>query len=190
MIQPMYQFKTEIDLVTRLTSAVDDSDRKVAFLFGSGLTMPVGNDPGVPSVASMIQMISLELKDSTLPARCQHEGAKGYQMAFGELLSKKGPDRVNRLVRKAVVHALKPENVPTGSLNNEECERLMRKSGVWHLPAHMQALGKLVALYPRTFGDVILCSGQSNAWLTLWCEWGGGGGASVSCATRAQPGHT
>jgi hypothetical protein len=33
----MYQFKTESDLMTRLRSAVDDPDRKVAILFGSGL---------------------------------------------------------------------------------------------------------------------------------------------------------
>jgi hypothetical protein len=87
---------------------------------------------------------------------------KRYQDAFGRL-SVFGPDAVNRVIRRAVLGALRNppdasdrEALETGDF--ERCKALDEDGDRWVLGPGVASLGALVAEYPQKFGQVLLTS--------------------------------
>jgi formylglycine-generating enzyme required for sulfatase activity len=162
------EFHTENVLLSRLRSAVGERD--VVVLAGSGLTMPQPGVPGIPATDGIIGMIRAELsgdEDASheLESALSNLGsaANQYQKAFGTLNAFRGTDAVNRLIRKAVLAARRPEapRPPdavfdiTHGKHQDACEELERDTQGWALSPGVEALGRLAARH-RRFGRTIL----------------------------------
>lgn len=134
----------ELDLIERITRCVAGSERPVAFLLGSALTMPAGPGlTGIPGVRAVVEMICEELRPRADTALEQAVAAgdftAAYQVGFVALRKRTGQDGVNRLIRRAVLEAHEPlgmelqATVLAGhpSQRRAACEGLLTDSSGW-----------------------------------------------------------
>jgi formylglycine-generating enzyme required for sulfatase activity len=160
----LLEFHTENVLLSRLRAAA--GEREVVVLAGSGLTMPLPGVPGVPATAGIVEMIRAELagdEDARQDlARALERAANTYQTAFGKLSAWRGPDAVNRVIRKAVLAARRPGAARSEAVldaapdvHRAACEELERDTAGWSLSPGVEALGRLAAGHAR-FGQTIL----------------------------------
>lgn len=158
-------FFDEPALVDRLVAAVSSRKRPLTFLVGSPLTAPVGDGArGVPGVEGMIEEVARELgKPLTLS---DLGGEDRYQGAFRVLLSSRGTDAVNRVVRRAVLQAsvgappdlVEPALDGTLSDQRRACAALEQDLLGWSLSPGVEYLGRLAASFPRSIGHAVLTS--------------------------------
>jgi formylglycine-generating enzyme required for sulfatase activity len=161
----LLEFHAENALLSRLRDAAGKRD--VVVLAGSGLTMPLPGVPGVPGVAGIVDAIRAELAgDDDAGHDLEHalqNAANPYQVAFGKLGAWRGPDAVNRVIRRAVLAARRPgaprppdavlDEAP--DVHRAACEELERDAQGWALSPGVESLGRLAARHPR-FGQTIL----------------------------------
>ena len=76
-----------------------------------------------------------------------------YQEAFSALSEKRGPDKSNRVIRRAILKALR---VKPDDLDNLSPEKLELDWHAWHMPGGLSALAALAAHHPSTFGRSVL----------------------------------
>jgi SIR2-like domain len=114
---------------------------------------------GVPGVKGVVDLISRELGDCTLPlVECDNL----YQRAFQELLRRRGAGASNRIVREAVLKARRQQDPPEvlrRALDGDPttCKDLDRDFN-WVLSPGLKALGELLAKAPSRFSNYVLTS--------------------------------
>jgi hypothetical protein len=142
---------SEATLLDRLTHA-HQSGRRIVFLVGSGLTLPpVAGAPGVPGAAELTRRVMDRLK---------HPGPLGYQEALELYRYHRGQRGLDELVREAVleacVHGDPADLAAARGGDRDACLRLEKNAAVWGLPPGVEALGRLIAACPDTFGQAVL----------------------------------
>jgi hypothetical protein len=155
-------------LLDRLTDGVRRQGRPVVFLVGSPLTAPhIPNFGGVPNVDGVIDLIRNEFKESVhLPEfeRALHGSGNPYQSAFFFLIGRRGQQVANEIIKRAVWQARKTVTQmdgerfysPSTTTSDDACRLLDADYQGWILPPAIEALGKLIALYPEQFGRLVL----------------------------------
>jgi hypothetical protein len=121
------------------------ASRKVVLLLGAPLTAPEGPDqPGVPDVRGMLEMVRNRLSDHPRAVRDLQEmvarkPGDAYRKAFELVQQYGGQDEVNRLVRRAVLRAVSSP-VPDSSTSE-----IRLSDDHWYLRPSLAALGVLLA---------------------------------------------
>jgi len=157
LVQPA----TEVVLLNRLVGA-HRARRRVVFLVGAGLTLPptVGK-PGVPGAEDMVRRVTDRLKESGAkpPESVGNSELLGYQEALELYRLHRGQRGLDELVREAVLEACvdgDPKEVAAARAGDlEACRRLERAPAAWVLPPGVEALGRLIAACPDTFGTAV-----------------------------------
>jgi hypothetical protein len=152
----------QIALLDRLTMGIEKSGQSVVFLVGSALTAPVpsiAEAAGVPNVQGVIKLIENEFPPDQISV-FKHEiasSAQPYQAAFSHLIGRRGQTAANNIIKRAVLMArLTPPPLGAASLTDAECDNLDQGAENWNLSPAVSALGKLIALRPKQFGQTIL----------------------------------
>lgn len=148
---------TQDALIHRLTLNVDEGKRTV-FLVGSPLTAPHEDGaPGVPGVGAMV-----ERARAKLPKGNDHQDSTDYQEVFTVLQDYAGPDRVNQLIREAVLEACvhPDDSVRQEAAAGQEtaCREMEQDPSHWALTPGAEALGRLLTRLPDAFGQRVLTS--------------------------------
>ncbi|NTX67750.1 hypothetical protein HUA74_44625 [Myxococcus sp. CA051A] len=168
-------FADEQGLFERILSA-----RRVIFVLGSGLTLPV-----VPGVEGVIDLIRREFAAepeslarfmASLDAPLPSGQVNRYQAALRHLLHHRaGQDSVNRIIRHAVLQpVLSVEKARTeaagqpwnedavlagfDAASEQETYALEHAFDRWKLTPGVEALGKILTRYPAHFGRISLTS--------------------------------
>jgi tetratricopeptide (TPR) repeat protein len=149
-------------LLLRLADAIG-KQQKLSFLVGSAVTATAGSPPrrGVPGVNGVIEQIRSGLIDPEEVALFEEDVAshlpssEKYQRAMQLLLEIRGPEELNRVVRRAVLEArLEP---PIGDiLDADMCRKIEADVAGWSLPPAVEAIGQLIAGHPYAFQGPIL----------------------------------
>ena len=157
------QFADQTRLLARLAIAIR-KNQKVSFLIGSALTAPdtTLGGRGVPSVANLVKRIEHMFKDTDEHslfleeiARSQSDAEK-YQNSMQLLLDCQGQEELNKVIREAVLEARKSPGLST--LTEEDYNQLELETNGWALRPGIEALGELIALYPKIFSEPTLTS--------------------------------
>ncbi len=142
---------TEAVLLNRLIDA-HRNRRRIVFLVGAGLSLPpTARAPGVPGAEEIVRRVT---------DRLQGDGAKlGYQDALELYRRHRGQRGLDELVREAVLEACvdgDPAVIAAARGGDlEACRRLEREPAAWALPPGVEALGRLIAACPDTFGTAV-----------------------------------
>jgi hypothetical protein len=166
MKEPLHFFAQE-ELVYRLSKGLEKREQEVVFLVGAGLSVPMR--PGAPGVFGTDEIINLvreEFADDSAQLAYFNEaldaaGAKRYQAAFLFLQGRMGQGAANEIVRRAVLGArlrnadLPEANSDVRTLSDDDL-RLIELDSRWELNPGTEALGKLIAHYPKRFGRIVL----------------------------------
>jgi hypothetical protein len=135
--------------IDRLAYAVrEESDRKIVFLTGSGISLPQ-----VPSTEEMVAYFTGELGPSGAALAARVVGlspTEQYQMASHELKQRRGDRGLAAAIRKGVLQALKSNTVDgvleAGSIQAED----------WNIPPAQRLLGELLSkIPPQQLGAII-----------------------------------
>lgn len=154
-----------------LLERVCRSSRDIVFFLGAPLTTPDAGNPGVPDVRGVLELVREELSDSigafasVDQLLASGDDGSAYRTAFTNLQAFRGQDAANRVIRRAVLQARLPGADDPGSLESatsmtspfsETCRLIEAKPSGWHLRPSVEALGKLLAGYPRLFAPTVL----------------------------------
>ena len=159
---PENQFFHDQDaLLERLSRSLKKREREVVFLVGAPLSAPLGKGlPGVPGVDGVIELIRQEFADSLdqlqmLDDVLARPGVNRYQAAFIFLQGRRGQQAANEIVRTAVLGAWTSQPSPLIGLRGGEIDDVCRFMDLdaqsWSLNPGTEALGKLIAGYPKRF---------------------------------------
>ena len=153
-------------LISRIVSIAQEGKKEIVFLVGAPLTAPPSQ--GIPGVANVIATTGIIrdiiaedediIKDFDTDI---HESDNAYQAAFTFLQGHRGQDTANRVVRQAVLQALKTYNEADVDALSEDEGRLAELDddpSAWVLSPAVQALGELVATVPTVFGRGVVTS--------------------------------
>ena len=164
------KFYEPTDLVDRLTSTKDNSDKDVVFLVGSAISLPDHEGaPGVPGVAGIVKLIRREFEGTDALAAfddaVSDKTKNSYQLAFEFLHGRRGQDAANAIVKAAVWSAINDANWPSSlssmkaapnDVDPDICYALEQDVNVWVLPRAVDLLGHILVKYSDTFGRVTL----------------------------------
>ncbi|MBZ4409145.1 SIR2 family protein [Myxococcus faecalis] len=139
-----------------LLNSLSNSDKKIAFLVGSPLSMPdTPGSPGVPGTAEMVRRARAAAGakaeaefDATLATA---DSTRQYQLAMQLLRSWSNQEAVNRVIREAVLQA----RLTASSAETADVQRFDEDHHGWYLPAATRDLGKLVVSFPERFGPIL-----------------------------------
>ena len=152
-------------LLERLTAGIVGSDKQIVFVLGSALTAPpVDGARGVSGVNAIIDLIRAEFSpDQKLKFGQELAGAENrYQEAFRFLLSRRGPQAPNQVIRRAVSSARGDAMTASSSYlldtytSEDACRGFEADIAGWNLTPGVKALGQLAVSHPRRFGRTIL----------------------------------
>lgn len=118
-----------------------EEDRKVVFLTGSGISLPV-----VPSASELVDLFLAEMGPSGAQVRARiasYSASDRYQEAAEELKQRRGERSLSAAVRKAVLRAIDPSRAAELS----DPESITHSD--WILSPAQERLGKLAAKIPR-----------------------------------------
>src|SRR6267154_2021964 len=166
MKEPLHFFGNE-ELVYRLSKGLEKRDQEVIFLVGAGLSVPIRpGAPGVFSTDEIINLVRQEFADDAAQLVLLNEALevakeKRYQAAFLFLQGRLGQAAANEIVRKAVLGArVKNASLPGPTVSvrtlTDDDLRLIDLDPNWELNPGTEALGKLIAHYPKRFGKIVL----------------------------------
>lgn len=156
----MGTYFTREALLDRLSDGLAKSQRPVVFLVGSALSAPTSAEqPGVPNVAGVVELIRKEFSGSTLAELDAITGpaSNPYQEAFSFLLARRGQNTVNDVIKAAVWKArsklgASTEYQPSSATDEDTCKQFDAEHASWSLTPGTRALGQLLAGKPKTFG--------------------------------------
>lgn len=110
---------------------------------------------GVPDVKGVIGIIKKELELPDVGPVL--DGADGYQRGFAEVLKRRGPEGVRRVLRSAVLQARRAEAERERDVSDRALLRqLDGDTEGWLLTDGALALGALVAEFPEAYGRYLL----------------------------------
>jgi hypothetical protein len=111
----------------------------------------------VPDVKEVIDHVSSLFTDPEEQAILEEaienttSPADRYQKAMQCVLDCRGPEEMNRVVRRAVLQARLTPLVTRELLDADACKNLEADLDGWSLPPAVEALGQLIAAHPQTF---------------------------------------
>lgn len=148
---------TEAVLLNRLAHA-HQNRRRLVFLVGAGLSLPpTAGAPGVPGAGELVRRVTGRLKESGADLPDPHP--LDYQEALELYRLHRGQRGLDELVREAVLEACidgDPGMIAAARAGDfEACRRLEREPTAWALPPGVEALGRLIADCPDTFGTAV-----------------------------------
>lgn len=154
------QPSTATVLLNRLLDSHRDR-RRIVFLVGSGLTLPPApGQPGVPGAGEIVKRVIDQLQASGAELSAGNPEPLGYQEALELYRQHRGQRGLDELVREAVLEACNggdPQEIAAARGGDfDACRRLERTPGAWALPPGVEALGRLIADCPDTFGTAVL----------------------------------
>lgn len=144
------------EAVKRIAEQIVAGVKPVIFLFGSGPSLPlVLGAPGVSSAKDIAGRVADRLGSDRSDPRFLD-----YQSAFAALFAKFGEELglqiANKIIRNAVLCALKDaSSIPPGT-TNEDLARLETDPSLWWIPDAYKALALLLAHYPSALGHTVL----------------------------------
>jgi len=158
-------FGNQERLIYRLKNAASKG-QKISFLIGSGLTVKKGEGSlGVDSVKNIIDNISnifiednsMHLLDQEMTRLGEHDIPARYQAAMRTLLECQGQEKLNEVIRNAVLNARinKSSLVLSGELDYETLEK---DRDNWYINEATEALATLYQTNKQTFNNIILTS--------------------------------
>jgi hypothetical protein len=163
MSEPNYYFHDEGALLERLVTGLRKRSQEVVFLVGSPLSAPCQpGSPGVPGVEGVIDLIRSEFADDVSQlAMLNHQldsaGSNRYQEAFLFLQGRRGQRTANEIIREAVLKAWIGRPPLVNNQNpDDSCRAIELDVRGWPITPGIEALGKLIAAYPDSFGRLIL----------------------------------
>ena len=143
------------EIVHRLVSG---TERKIVFLLGAPLTAPKAPDcPGVPGTSGIIGMMRDRLPPSAqakLDDLQHHPAENRYQKAFEIYLRFVGQDRVNELIRSAVLKSRYNTELPFHDVPT--LEFLEKDVNGWHVTMACKRLAQLLLRRSHRFDPVVL----------------------------------
>ncbi|MCK0128171.1 SIR2 family protein [Erythrobacter sp. F6033] len=161
------RFYDEDALLYRLHEGVGESNKGVVFVVGAPITAPTDEHSGVTDVEGVVDLIREEF--SSKPAQikklendlAKHENR--YQAAFDFLVSRRGQDAANRVVKRAVSTALivntdKASSDTISGLDTSQLQSFENDPNLWSINEGVNALSKLIVDYPSPFGNAIITS--------------------------------
>jgi hypothetical protein len=140
------------DFSRRIAAAIEDDTRPLVLLLGSGVCVPNRSNPGVPGASALMEDIRAKLGDDWVPV-------DSYQLAFEQLIKRRGQDAANKVIRNAVLQArIKPASdlSSADATESERLEGIEEDSFGWHLPGALKALAALAAHHPKKIGPAVL----------------------------------
>jgi hypothetical protein len=157
----------KIDLATepQLLERLLQLQGEIVFLVGSAVSSPQQkHSPGVPMGAEMVNLVASELSEAGRRRLLEIVSAapeKAYQEAFRYLLDVRTQEDANRVIRRAVLAARRAlvsgEQLAAAlSGQREACDALVDDVEGWHLPHAVEHLGRVLSLYPKSFGRLVL----------------------------------
>src|SRR6266496_2762271 len=163
---PKIPIYSEPDLLERLSDGVLGTGRKVVFLVGAPISAPSSAaGHGVLGVEGIIDLIRTEFNTKVGTLTELNKKVKNtpnrYQEAFTFLLGRRNQDVANDLIRKAVLFAHRDGEslIPKiRTLTDEDYSKLEVNPSDWYLSPAVSAIGRIVANYPETFGNLVLTS--------------------------------
>jgi SIR2-like protein len=149
------------DLQFRLLNP--DAGERFVFVLGSAVTAPAGpGEPGVPGVTALVRSMRAKLGKLTSKGLLGGDPAATYQAAIRLMRRRLGPESVDELIRDAVQSCLLPRKTtitlspfafrPSGELAVDPEEI----TEAWLLPPAVKAIGELVMIGGRQYGQDIL----------------------------------
>lgn len=154
-------------LVERLSDGLIDSNQGVTFLVGSAVSAPTSDGGlGIPFSNQIVEIIAEKYFSNNL-ALFKADIAKSanrYQAAFNYLISRRGPNAANEVIRDSVWRARLQKPTLTEMPTYKPSDQMVQDSYAsidfdvesWHLSPALQEIGKLVANYPSRFGQSVL----------------------------------
>lgn len=153
------------DLLTRLTDGIQESGKKIVFLFGAALT---SYENGVEGVADITQRVVEILKKKPRYAerieklRQERGGdeisdADYYQEVIRMLNKGWGPDRFKRIVQAAILSAYNGRvTYDPNQIRDEDCEACEQDLDSWNIHPSLDALAHLIRDLPDRFHPLVL----------------------------------
>ncbi|WP_081279286.1 SIR2 family protein [Rhizobium phaseoli] len=152
-------------LIDRLTHGLKNSNKEVVFVVGAPLTAPHGSQSGVDDVKAVIQLIRDEFsgEDDNLYKLdlAVNTAENPYQAAFRFLQGRRGQDRANAVVRKAVLNAhngLRDQRNGIALWADSQLAELEDAIPEWSLSPAVSSLGGLLASPGSPFGRLLITS--------------------------------
>ncbi|MDB5120699.1 MAG: hypothetical protein JWN56_1917 [Sphingobacteriales bacterium] len=149
--------------ISRVKSAFNQK-KHFTFLLGSGCTL--ANNPtekGVSSVKEIINQIKSIFETDNQSDLIEEvfqiddETQNHYQLAINTLLQSYGQDDVNKVIVNAVLNARSTSIVYSDQdSSNNDLEDIEKHIDGWEIKTGMDALGKLLVEYPKSFGSPVL----------------------------------
>jgi SIR2-like domain len=132
---------------------------KVAFLLGSGITLPSAAHRGIPGTSEIISLIAARLGDSQGTALLTEAtkgktGGAAYQAAMQLLIECDGQSGVNEVISRAVLHAYDGELPPKNAFLDglESCEN---NTEAWALNPAVTSLARIYNAFPDCVGPLL-----------------------------------
>ncbi|WP_415881475.1 SIR2 family protein [Neptuniibacter sp. QD34_54] len=163
----------EVASKNALISALVHSEKDIAILVGSPLSMPDKEGvPGVPGVPGVLRLIEQHITTKGLNEDFEKEvgeasGAEQYQRAFSFLRSWTSQSAVNSIVKDAVLKARKDSS--NNSMSHEELDKDLDG---WYLPQGVKSLGKILAATNKFNGPVITTNFDPLVAVSINCAGG------------------
>jgi tetratricopeptide (TPR) repeat protein len=160
-------FHEKDGLLFRLLESLKDTTKEVVFVLGAPLTAPTDDHHGVADVNAVVELIRAEFAGKKpqldkLDAKLL-TAANRYQTAFDFLVGRFGQDSANDVIKKAVARALESSYSTTSmagitKLDAEQLNALDNDPSMWSLSPAVEALGMLIARFPKRFGKLVITS--------------------------------
>jgi hypothetical protein len=159
------------------------------FIVGSGVTCPTSDCAGVKGVSAIVEAIRELVVARTSRTEMEdvlssfeqsiRQGGSPYIQAF-EFMKRRFPDsqnEMNAIVRQAVLDACARVSIERmGPANDAELDALTSAEGAmyWHLRPGVEALGQLLARFPRELGSTLLTTNFDPLIQVAYLRAGGG----------------
>lgn len=155
----MTEFFSYEMLISRLSYALLNENKKITFLIGSPASSSRNGIPGVADVDGIIELIRQQFNSKQLEELdklLKSSSKNAYQTAINFLIGYRGQDAVNDLIRMAVINARIDgkevlHQLESKSNLNDLAMSLEREKEKWHIPECMNSLAQLIKEFPENF---------------------------------------
>lgn len=152
-----YYFGSIDALYDRIQFAIEQR-KKIVFVVGSPLTAPYGTNNGVLGVNAIVELIKKEFAQNpnaleSLENSLRVSGQGSYQNSFQFLISRRGLDYANKIVRTAVANAYN-QNIECLE-DSTQLENSEKDIDNWTLTPAVSSLGAILTGNKQSFSTIL-----------------------------------